>query len=209
MTSKTCADNFGTSSKCARSGFPPRIGREPLALRMMTACFAQSMRRGAKQALTSPPYRPRLSNPLTPHHIAHETRSGAGSLCREPVRSLSASSQYRDGNHADAGTPQVYAGKGHAAISASCREGYHTIEHSCPKLGALVFANSHPQNIFLSVEINPYGNVYRFLDDLSLAADVIVNRVKKYHCVDRLQRPLLLFFCCRQDLVGDTAYRRV
>lgn len=82
---------------------------------------------------------------------------------------------------------------------------FEPIEYSSPEFGALVFADSHAQNIFLSVQINADGNVNSFLHDLAFAANRIVDRVQKHHRVDGLQWSLLPFFRDGQDLVCDPA----
>ena len=66
-----------------------------------------------------------------------------------------------------------------------------TVEHRCPEFGALIFPDPHAQNVFPAVQVNAYGDVYRLLHDLTLAADMVVDRVQKYYGVDALQRPLL------------------
>ena len=79
------------------------------------------------------------------------------------------------------------------------------LSYSSPEFGALVFADPHAQNIFLSVQINADGNVNSFLHDLAFAANRIVDRVQKHHRVDGLQWSLLPFFRDGQDLVCDPA----
>ena len=80
-----------------------------------------------------------------------------------------------------------------------------SVEYGRPKLGALVLADPHAQDIFLPVQIQTDGDVDRLFHDLPLTADVVVDGVKENHCVDGLQRPLLPFFRDRQNLVGDAA----
>ena len=68
------------------------------------------------------------------------------------------------------------------------------VKHGRPELGALIFAYPHAQYIFPAIQINAYGNIHRFLYDLPLAADMVVDGIQKYHGVDGLQRPLLPLF---------------
>ena len=68
---------------------------------------------------------------------------------------------------------------------------FQTIEHRCPELGALIFANPHPQDVFPAVQVDSNGNVHCFLHDLPFAADMIVDGIQKDYGVDGLQRPLL------------------
>ena len=77
---------------------------------------------------------------------------------------------------------------------------FQAVEHRCPEFGALIFTDPHTQNIFLAVQIDANGNIDRLLDDLPLAADMVVDGIQKNHGVDGLQRPLLPFFCDGQDL---------
>ena len=86
---------------------------------------------------------------------------------------------------------------------------FQAIENSCPELGALIFANPHPQDIFPAIQVDSNGDVQRFLRDLPFAADMIVNGIQKYHDVDGLQRPLLPLFGDGQNLVSDSANRAV
>ena len=80
---------------------------------------------------------------------------------------------------------------------------FQPVQYSCPELGALVFANPHPQNIFPAIQVDPDGNVDCFLHNLPFAADMVVNGIQKYHSVDRFQRPLLPLFGDGQNLVRD------
>ena len=82
---------------------------------------------------------------------------------------------------------------------------FQTVEHSRPELGALVFACPHAQNIFPATQIDPNGNVHRFLHDLSFAADMVVDGIQKYHGVDGFQRPLLPLLGDGQDIVRNSA----
>lgn len=68
------------------------------------------------------------------------------------------------------------------------------IEYGRPKLGALIFAYPHTQYILASVQVDTNGNVYRFLHNLSPAADMIVDGIQKYRSVNGFQRPLLPLF---------------
>ena len=36
---------------------------------------------------------------------------------------------------------------------------FQTIEHRCPELGALIFANPHPQDVFPAIQVDSNGNV--------------------------------------------------
>lgn len=83
------------------------------------------------------------------------------------------------------------------------------IQYGRPELCALILADSHAQNIFAAVQIKADGNVYCFLYDLPFTTDMVVNRIQKNYGIDRFQRPLLPFFCHRQDLIRDPAYRSV
>ena len=78
------------------------------------------------------------------------------------------------------------------------------IKYTCPELSALIFAYTHTENVLPAVQINSYGDVDSLLDDLSFAADMVVNGVKKYDCIDAFKRPLLPFFCYRENLVCNT-----
>ena len=81
-----------------------------------------------------------------------------------------------------------------------------TIQYGRPELCALILADPHAQNIFAAVQIKADGNVYCFLYDLPFAADMVVDRIQKNYGIDRFQRPLLLFFRHRQDLIRDPAF---
>ena len=83
------------------------------------------------------------------------------------------------------------------------------IQYGCPELCTLVLADPHAQNIFAAVQIKADGNVHCFLYDLPFTADIVVDRIQKNYGIDRFQRPLLLFFRHRQDLIRDPAYRSV
>lgn len=83
------------------------------------------------------------------------------------------------------------------------------IQYGRPELCALILADPHAQNIFAAVQIKADGNVYCFLYDLPFTTDMVVNRIQKNYGIDRFQRPLLPFFCHRQDLIRDPAYRSV
>ena len=80
------------------------------------------------------------------------------------------------------------------------------VEHRCPELGALIFADPHTQNVLLAVQIDANGNIDSLLYDLSLAAHMVVDRIQKDHCVYAFQRPLLPFFCDGKDLIRNAAY---
>ena len=86
---------------------------------------------------------------------------------------------------------------------------FQTIEDSGPKLGALIFANPHPQDVFPAIQVNSNGNVHCLLHNLPFAADMIVDGIQKYHGVDGLQRPLLPFLGDGQNLVRNSADRAV
>ncbi len=86
---------------------------------------------------------------------------------------------------------------------------FQTIQYGCPELGALIFADPHPQNIFSAVQIYANGNVNGLLHDLALAADMVVNGVQEHHRIDGLQRPLLPLLGDGKDLVCDPAYGAV
>ena len=59
------------------------------------------------------------------------------------------------------------------------------VEHSRPELGALIFAYPHAQYILPAIQIDAYDNIDRFLHNLSLVADMVVDSVqKKYHRID-------------------------
>ena len=49
-----------------------------------------------------------------------------------------------------------------------CAPVFQAVEHSCPELGALIFANPHTQDVFPVIKIDTNSNVYRFLRDLPL-----------------------------------------
>lgn len=68
------------------------------------------------------------------------------------------------------------------------------VGHGFPELGALVLPDPHTQYILPAIQVDSDGNVDSFLHNLSLAADVVVDSIQKYHCVDRFQRPLLPLF---------------
>ena len=67
----------------------------------------------------------------------------------------------------------------------------------------------HPQDVFPAIQIAPNGDVYRFLHDLSFAADMVVDGPQKYHSVDGSQGPLLPFFGDGQNLICNGADRTV
>ena len=68
---------------------------------------------------------------------------------------------------------------------------YFMIDRSRPEFGALVFPDSHPQNVFPAVQLNANSDVYRLLYDLALAADMAVDGVQKHYGAVALQRSLL------------------
>src|SRR5699024_1490470 len=86
---------------------------------------------------------------------------------------------------------------------------FQTIQYGCAELGALIFADPHPQNIFPAVQTYANGNVNGLFHDLAVAADVVVNGVQEHHRIDGLQRPLLPLFGDGKDLVRDPAYGAV
>lgn len=79
-----------------------------------------------------------------------------------------------------------------------------TIKYACPELGTLIFAYPHTENVLPAVQINAYGYVYSLLDDLSLAADMIMDSVEKDNCIDAFKRSLLPFLCNREHFISDT-----
>ena len=79
------------------------------------------------------------------------------------------------------------------------------IKYACPELSAFIFAYPHSENILPAVHINAYGYIDSFLDDLSFAADMIMDSVKKDNCIDAFKRSLLPFFGYWENLVGDAA----
>ena len=83
---------------------------------------------------------------------------------------------------------------------------FQAIEYRCPEFGALIFTDPHTQNVLLAVRIDTNGNIDSLLDDLSLAAHMVVDGIEKNDRVDGLQRPLLPFFCDGQDLICNAAY---
>ena len=80
-----------------------------------------------------------------------------------------------------------------------------TVKNTCPELCAFIFTDPHTENVLPAVHINAYGYIYSLLDDLSLAADVVVDSIKKYDCIDAFKRSLLPFFRNRKYLICDTA----
>ena len=81
------------------------------------------------------------------------------------------------------------------------------IKYACPELGALIFTYPHTENVLPAVHINTYGYVYSLLDDLSLAADMIVYSVEKYNCVYAFKRSLLPFLRYRKHFRIDSKAR--
>ena len=86
---------------------------------------------------------------------------------------------------------------------------FQAIEYGSPKLGALVLPDPHTQNILPAVRVDAYGDVHCLLHNLPLVADMVVDGVQKYHCVDGLQRPLLPLLGDGQNLVRNPAHRAV
>ena len=86
---------------------------------------------------------------------------------------------------------------------------FHAVKHICPELCTLVLANPHTKNVFLAVQTDPYCDVHSFLDDLSFAADMIVDRVHKYDRINALQRSLLPLTHDWQYLIRHTTYGTV
>ena len=80
-----------------------------------------------------------------------------------------------------------------------------TIKHACPELSAFIFTYPHSENVLPAVHINAYGYIDSLLDDLSLAANMIMDSIKKNNCVDAFKRSLLPFFGYWENLVGDAA----
>ena len=68
---------------------------------------------------------------------------------------------------------------------------FQAVEDSCPELGALIFANPHPQDVFPAIQVDPNGDVHCFLHDLPFAADMVVDSIQKCYGVDGLQGALL------------------
>ena len=73
-----------------------------------------------------------------------------------------------------------------------------TVQDRNSGFGALIFAYPHTKNILFTIQFDPYGKVHRFLHDLTLAVDMVVDCIQKYYRVDALQRALLPFFCYGQ-----------
>ncbi len=82
------------------------------------------------------------------------------------------------------------------------------VEYGCPKLGTLIFANPHAENVFLAVKVDPYGDVHRFLHDLSFAADMVVDPLKETEARDLLEivesryKRNSTIFCSQFDIPG-------
>ena len=95
------------------------------------------------------------------------------------------------------------------AMKISSTPVFQAVKHSYSEFGALIFPDPHTQNVFPAVQVNAYGDVYRLLHDLALAADMVVERVQKYHRIDALQRPLLPLPYDGQNLVRDPAHGAV
>jgi hypothetical protein len=64
----------------------------------------------------------------------------------------------------------------------------------------LVHLTHHAKHIFACVQVDANGDIHRFLHDLPLTTDMVV---------DGLQRPLLPFFGNRENLFRDSADRAV
>ena len=82
-----------------------------------------------------------------------------------------------------------------------CAPAFHAVECSDPELGAFVFTCPHTQYILAPVQVDAYDDVRRLLHNLSLAADMVMDGVQKYHRIDGLRRPLLPLFGDGKDLV--------
>ena len=115
-------------------------------------------------------------------------------------------SLWEDGMNHRAKTCQII-GAGNENIL--CPPVFQAIEDSCPKLGTLVFANPHLQDVFPAIQVNSNGNVHCFLHNLHFAADMIVDGIQKCHSIGGFQGPLLLLFDDGQNLVRDLADRAV
>ena len=83
------------------------------------------------------------------------------------------------------------------------------IEDGGPVLGALILAYPHAQYVLPAVQIDANGDIHRLFHHLSLAADMVVDRVQKHHRINALQWPLLPFPRHGENLVRDPAHGRV
>lgn len=86
---------------------------------------------------------------------------------------------------------------------------FQAVEYRCSAFGALIFIDPHAQNIFSPILVDANGDIDRFLHDLPLVADMVVDGVQKHHGVNGLQRPLLPFPGHGQDLARDPAARAI
>ena len=97
-------------------------------------------------------------------------------------------------------------------IRARNKDIFHTsiaqaVQNGRPVFGALIFSNPHAKDIFMSIQINTYGDIYCLFDDSAFAANMIMNCIQKYNCINALQQPLLPLFCNWQNLIRYPANR--
>ncbi len=61
---------------------------------------------------------------------------------------------------------------------------FQAVEYRCSAFGALIFIDPHAQNIFSPILVDANGDIDRFLHDLPLVADMVVDGVQKHHGVN-------------------------
>src|SRR5699024_12622129 len=58
---------------------------------------------------------------------------------------------------------------------------FQTIQYGCPELGALIFADPHPQNVFPAIQVYATGNTNGLLHELPLAAYMVLSGVHEHY----------------------------
>lgn len=66
-----------------------------------------------------------------------------------------------------------------------------TVQDVGPEFGTFILAYPHPQYILMSVHVNANGDIYGFLDDLTLTADMVMDGVHKHYGIKAFQWSLL------------------